>query len=142
MYMRPKSVVRPVAKASTWWLAVVAGCMLVCAACRHEESDHAVVQAAAQQYYGLLLAGDYEGFVSATAGTDSLPASYRAQMVDMVAQHMAALQDKGGMVRAVATRDSLLDSVAYVFLDVTFGDSTVEQVGLKMVREGGRWKMR
>ena len=128
--------------AQTCWLAVLMGCVLLCAACRHEESSHEVVRAAAQQYYELLMAGDYEGFVSGMAGTDSLPASYRAQVVDMVAQHAADMQSKGGMVRAVATRDSLLDSMAYVFLDVTFGDSTVEQVGLKMVCEGDRWKMR
>ncbi len=124
-----------------WAVALAAG-VLLCASCRHEVDEHAVVRAVAQQYYDSLLAGNYDGFVSGMAGTDSLPASYRQQVVDMVAQHHAEMQAKGGLARAVATRDSLMDSVAYVFLDVTFGDSTVEQVGVKMVREGDRWKMR
>ncbi|HBE55409.1 MAG TPA: hypothetical protein DDW22_05205 [Prevotellaceae bacterium] len=76
------------------------------------------------------------------AGTAHLPQSYRQQLVDMVAQHADEMKGKGGMAKAVATRDSLMDSIAYVFLDVTFGDSTMEQVGVKMVREGGEWKMR
>lgn len=129
-------------RASCRWVTALAVGMLLCASCHHEVDEHAVVRAAAQQYYDSLVAGNYDGFVSGMAGADSLPASYRQQVVDMVAQHHADMQAKGGLVRAVATRDSLMDSVAYVFLDVTFGDSTVEQVGVKMVREGGCWRMR
>lgn len=140
--MEQKRHGRP-ARAAVWVrVAALALCVMLPAACGCRQTEHEAVRAAAQQYYGLLLAGDYEAFVSAMAGTDSLPLSYRSQMVDMVAQHAAEMQEKGGLAKVVATRDSLLDSVAYVFLDVTFGDSTVEQVGLKMVREGDCWKMR
>lgn len=110
--------------------------------CKDRIDEHAVVRASAQQYYDSLVAGNYEGFVSGMAGTDSLPRSYRQQVIDMIAQHADEMRAKGGIVKAVATRDSLLDSLAYVFLDVTFGDSTVEQVGVKMVREGNQWKMK
>ncbi len=110
--------------------------------CKDRIDEHAVVRALAQQYYDSLMVGNYEWFVSGMAGTDSLPHSYRQQMIDMIAQHVDEMRTKGGMVKAVATRDSLLDSVAYVFLDVTFGDSTVEQVGVKMVRERNLWKMK
>ena len=133
---------RPGLRASGGWACALVAGMMLCASCRHQVDEHAVVRAAAQQYYDSLLAGNYEGFVAGMAGADSLPARYRQQMVDLVAQHAAEMQAKGGLARAVATRDSLMDSVAYVFLDVTFGDSTVEQVGMKMVREGGQWKMR
>lgn len=128
--------------ASRLWLATLLTALLACVSCGRGVDEHAVVRAAAQQYYDSLLAGNYPGFVAGMAGTAHLPQSYRQQLVDMVAQHVAGMKGKGGMVKAVATRDSLMDSVAYVFLDVTFGDSTVEQVGMKMVREGDGWKMR
>lgn len=124
------------------WLAALVCGMLACASCRRGVDEHSRVRAVAQQYYDSLLAGNYQGFVAGMAGTAHLPQSYRQQLVDMVAQHAAEMKSKGGMAKAVATRDSLMDSIAYVFLDVTFGDSTVEQVGVKMVREGDDWKMR
>ncbi|MGN0233012.1 MAG: hypothetical protein ACI4B5_01150 [Bacteroidaceae bacterium] len=100
------------------------------------------MRAAAQEYFDLLVSGDYEGYLSGFAGVDSLPMSYRQQMLDLVAQYGAEMQSRGGVLKAVVTRDSLHDSIAYVFVDVSFADSTVEQMGVKMVLEGERWKMR
>ena len=45
------------------------------------------------------------------------------------------------MVKAAATHDSIIDSLAYVFLDVTFADSTTERMRVRMVRKGKEWKM-
>lgn len=127
---------------SRQWLVTLLTALYACVSCGQGVDEHAVVRAAAQQYYDSLLAGNYPGFVSGMAGTAHLPQSCRQQLVDMVAQYADEMKGKGGMAKAVATRDSLMDSIAYVFLDVTFGDSTMEQVGVKMVREGGEWKMR
>ena len=46
-----------------------------------------------------------------------------------------------GDTKAVATHDSIIDSLAYVFLDVTFADSTTERMRVRMVRKGKEWKM-
>lgn len=89
----------------------------------------------------MLLTGDCEGYVSGIAGMDSMPLLYRQQMVELTAQHRAEWQSKD-VVRAMVTRDSLHDSIAYVFIDVLFADSTVEQMGMKMILEGEQWKMR
>lgn len=131
-------------KASLPWVSVLLMCMLLCVSCSffHREDEHHRVRAAAQEYFDLLVSGDYEGYLSGFAGIDSLPVLYRQQLTDLAAQYGAELQSKGDIVRATVTRDSLQDSIAYVFVDVLFADSTVEQMGMKMILEGEQWKMR
>ena len=75
------------------------------------------------------------------ANGDDMPPLYRQQMENLVAQYAASLGERGGMVKAVATHDSIIDSLAYVFLDVTFADSTTERMRVRMVRKGKEWKM-
>lgn len=108
----------------------------------HDELTHESVRRAAQQYYTLLAQGDVAQFVDGMADTDSLPEAYRSQLNDMVAQFARQQEKRGGIVRAVATADSLYESSAYVFLDLHYGDSTVEQIGVTMVMQGDKWKMK
>ncbi|MGN1255634.1 MAG: hypothetical protein ACI4UA_00545 [Bacteroidaceae bacterium] len=125
-------------------VSVLLMCVLLCVSCSffHKEDEHDRVRAAAQEYLDRLVSGDYEGYLSGFAGIDSLPALYRQQMAELAAQYRAELKSKGEIMRATVTRDSLQDSIAYVFVDVLFADSTIEQMGMKMILEGEQWKMR
>ena len=68
--------------------------------------------------------------------------AYRSQMVDLVAQYAAREKElRGGLVSARAVGDTVSGDVASVFLEVTFGDSTREEVALPMVKCGEVWKM-
>ncbi|MCD8317648.1 MAG: hypothetical protein LUC45_01795 [Paraprevotella sp.] len=71
-----------------------------------------------------------------------MPDAFRNQMVDLVAQHVAREKERrGGPVAVRALSDTILGDVASVFLEITFGDSTREEVALPMVKCGGQWKM-
>lgn len=118
--------------------------ILLCMAC-HNEADTYTSQsarAAAERYYAALMAGDYETFVDAME-RDSMPADYRQENIDMVAQYADLMGYKGGMLAVNSTRDSLYaDSLAYVFLDITFGDSTHEEILVPLVLQDKKWRMK
>ena len=141
MHMNYKRFFRQLHRASFVWVGVLAMCALLCASCRRKVDEHEAVRAATQHYFGLLLSGDTQGFLSGMANADSLPPYYRQQMENLVAQYAASLGERGGMVKAVATHDSIIDSLAYVFMDVTFADSITERMMVRMVRKGKEWKM-
>ena len=52
-------------------------------------------------------------------------------------------QLRQGIRSAEAVRDTLVDSLhAHVFLNIQFGDSTLEMVSLPLVRTAKGWRMR
>jgi hypothetical protein len=49
---------------------------------------------------------------------------------------------RGGILAAKAERDTMVDSVSMVSLNVQFGDSTREEIVLPVVYTRGRWWIR
>ena len=104
-------------------------------ACSREHPEKIAAQAA-KECYDLLLDGKYDEFIARKANTDSIPASYREQLVanmKMFADQMQ--QEHHGMkeVRIVnCTADTARHS-ANVFLVICFGDSTIEETVVPMV---------
>lgn len=97
---------------------------------------------AAETYYNYLIEGKYDAYVAGIAYSDSMTDDYREQMVDLVAQYMAREKEqRRGLVSAKALRDSVFQGMANVFLEVTYGDSTREEISLPMVKCGDDWKM-
>ena len=113
-------------------------------ACSREHPEKIAAQAA-KECYDLLLAGKYDELIARKANTDSIPASYREQLVanmKMFADQMQ--QEHHGMkeVRIVnCTADTARHS-ANVFLVICFGDSTIEETVVPMVENQGRWLMK
>ena len=109
---------------------------------RHPEKQAAK---AAKQCYDLLLSGRYDAFVAAKTNTDSLPPEYREQLVTNIKMFAAQMdaEHKGmrevRIVNCVASDDG---RSANAFLAVCFGDSTIEEVVVPMVGQGGKWKMK
>ncbi len=105
-------------------------------------SDSERVRLAAEKDYEYLKEGRYEDFVSEIAYADSMSEDYRAQMVDLVQEYAETLnRQHGGFSAIAATNDTIIGDQAHVFLQVTFADSTSEEVGLPMVRVDKEWKM-
>ncbi len=120
-------------------LALVLG---LCACESAEERDSRRVRRAAQEYYSaLLIDKEYDEFLAGMVGTDSMPAAYREQLHALLRQYVAEQERDGNVLQITATADSLRGSHAIVFMDMMFGDSTVEQVSVKMVRSDDRWLM-
>lgn len=120
-------------------LAVLFG-VSVWVSCGDGEGEKA--DQAALTYYNHLIEGRYAEYVSAIAYSDSMTESYRNQMVDLTAQYAAREKElRGGLVAVCVLGDTIAGDVANVFLEVTFGDSTREEIALPMVKCGGVWKM-
>ena len=119
--------------------------LLSIAACRkHGDAlTHASARRAAERYFTMIIDKHYEQFVDGLVGTDSIPDTLRSQMIDLLAQayEKQANEINKKMLKVSATADSIQDSTAYVFLDVLYGDSTTEQVGMLLLFDGERWLM-
>lgn len=100
---------------------------------------------AAEGYYRHLTAGEYELFLQGKAGADSLPESYREQLLAGYKQFMAQQQTDHQGIRGLRTTNAVMDSalqLMQVFLLLEYGDSTQEEIVVPMVEHNGRWRMR
>ena len=123
--------------------AIVYCLLSVCLfACKKGLMTHEAAREAAEEFYSMLIEGDYKGFVEGYADAENMPEDFRRQLVDATAQ-FAAKDDMRSLYRVEATSDSLSeDSTAYVMLQLHFNDSTSEQVGLSLILTEDGWKMK
>jgi hypothetical protein len=114
-------------------------------ACSHPSKEE-MASLAAKGYYEHLIKGETEQFLAGRVGADSLPESYRSQLLDAYRQFVAQQEQNHLGIQEVrivrAQTDSLAD-YTNVFLTLCFGDSTNEEIVVPMVEQGeGRWRMR
>ena len=124
-------------------------------ACSGSNYSHEAAREAAEEFYSMLIKGNYKGFVEGYADAENMPEDFRRQLVDATAQFSDALaprcapnarsmakDDMRSLVSVEAISDSLLeDSTAYVMLQLNFSDSTNEQIELPLVLMKEGWKM-
>ena len=111
-------------------------------ACKKGLMTHEAAREAAEEFYSMLIEGNYKGFVEGYADAENMPEDFRRQLADATAQFMAK-DDMRSLCRVEATSDSLSeDSTAYVMLQLHFNDSTSEQVGLSLILTETGWKMK
>ena len=111
-------------------------------ACKKGLMTHEAAREAAEEFYSMLIEGNYTGFVEGYADAENMPEDFRRQLADATAQFMAK-DDMRSLCRVEATSDSLSeDSTAYVMLQLHFNDSTSEQVGLSLILTETGWKMK
>lgn len=104
-----------------------------------------VASAAAKEYYKLLLEGKYDEYVDGFYRPDSIPGSYRSQLIDNAKMFMAQQkEERRGLldVRVVSAKVDTALHVANVFLILSYGDSTNEEIVVPMVEQKGVWYMR
>ncbi len=95
---------------------------------------------AAEHFYDMLGRGKAEKYVENMYESSAMDSSMHAQYVDMMGQFLhEERQSTGGILSAKSIRDTIVDSVALVFLDVQFADSTNEEIMLPLVYSQGRW---
>ena len=123
--------------------AIVYCLLSVCLfACKKGLMTHEAAREAAEEFYSMLIEGDYKGFVEGYADAENMPEDFRRQLTDATAQFMAK-DDMRSLISVEATSDSIgEDSTAYVMLQLHFSDSTSEQVGLSLVLQEDVWKMK
>ena len=125
--------------------AVLSLCFMLLLSCSRSADPAEVVGRVAKQSYCYLLEGKYEEFVDCHYQPDSIPVSYREQLVANAMMFVGQQKsDHGGMVKVDIIRaevDTALHS-ANAFLSVQYGDSTCEEILVPMVERESVWYLR
>lgn len=113
--------------------------------CKEEPKPEELAAKAAVDGYEHLIAGRYTEYLAGVADTDSLPESYREQLLVNAIQFMSQQENERGGIDSVRLLRVVADTAARradVFLLLCFGDSTKEEVIVPMVERPGGWKMK
>lgn len=119
--------------------------LFVAASCASGPPPDEVAAQAAKVYCDQLLAGKYDQYVDGFYCPDSLPDSYREQLIVNAKMFVGQQQDEHRGIREVRIVNAKADTarhVADVFLVFAYGDSTTEQIVVPMVEQEGVWYMR
>ncbi|MBF1590564.1 MAG: hypothetical protein HXO19_05540 [Prevotella shahii] len=118
---------------------------LLVVACSSGPTPSDVAAQAAKEYYAQLLAGKYDHYVDGFYRPDSIPNSYRQQLIDNAKMFLGQQKtDRRGIldVRVVNAMADTAKRSANVFLLFAYGDSTSEEIVVPMVMHKGVWYMR
>lgn len=100
---------------------------------------------AAKGYYDMLLEGRYDEFVEGQNMPHRIPEGYRQQLVLNAKMFVEQQKNEHRGMKAFQILDAKADTahhLADVYLSVTYGDSTKEQIVVPMVEVEKKWKMR
>ena len=120
-------------------------CLLFSCAGKEEDNQAEIAGNAARQYYSYLLAGNCDAFVDGTCRKGSIRKEYREQLIENARMFIAQQKEDHNGMKAVEVKRVDIDSLhtsANVFLILTYGDKTSEQVLLPMVKSNGLWYMK
>ena len=120
------------------------GVVLLLACSQANKTDFAAANAA-KGYYDLLLKGKADKFVEGMNMPERIPDSYRSQLEANAKMFIGQQNDEHRGIKRVEVVNCVNDSVgtaAEAFLLFCFGDSTVEEVVVPMVKRNGKWLMK
>ena len=118
---------------------------MVIVACTSSLDEGEVAARAAKEYYGYLLQGNVASFVDGHYRPDSIPDSYREQLITNTKMYVNQQNEEHRSIkdiRIVDTKTDMQKHAANVFLVLSFGDSTSEEIVVPMVESGGVWYLR
>lgn len=119
--------------------------LLLFAACSKEVKPEEVALQAAKAYYDQLLNGDCNAYVEGSLKGDSVPESYRQQLVLNMQMYMEQQTKAHGGISGVETKRATYDSLTHTsnaFLVIAYADSVKEEIVVPMVEKNGVWYLR
>jgi hypothetical protein len=123
-------------------------CCLALASCGNKASElkpDELAARAAKLYYENLLHGKCEAYIDGFYRPDSIPESYREQLIVSAKQYVGQMKkDHQGLVsvEAVDARTDTAKHVGEAYLLLGFGDKTKEEVVVPLVLHDGCWMLR
>ena len=120
--------------------------LLMLAACEKKQiNPNEVMGNAAKIYYGYLIEGKYDAYVDGFYQPDSIPGSYREQLIVNAKQYIGQIKDDhSGLaaVQPVRAKTNTAHHVGRAFLMLCFADSTKEEIVVPMVLHEGNWYLK
>ncbi len=114
--------------------------------CKKQEKDAAeIVGKTAKIYYDYLLHDNYEAFVDGSFRPDSIPPSYREQLIANAKMFIGQQKEEHQGIKKITISNATIDTLHHTgnaFLLFSYGDKTTEQVIVPMVERKGVWYMR
>lgn len=99
----------------------------------------------AKAYYDYLIEGKYEAYIDGFYQPDSIPGSYREQLIVNAKQYAAQMKEDHGGLAAVKVAGAKADTArhtGHAFLVLCFKDSTKEEIVVPMALVEGNWMMK
>lgn len=131
-------------------ITIYIGICMLCAmvlSCSHDKTvdEGELAAVAAKGYYDELLMGHYDAFVAGRYQPETIPESYREQLVANAKMFIGQQKDERHGIKSVEINNANVDSVTKivnVFLLVNYGDKTSEQIVVPMVKHKNVWYMK
>ena len=124
---------------------LIVSCQLLIVNCSTRPDPADVAAQTAKQYYDYLLEGKYEAFIDGQYRPDSIPGSYREQLIMNAKMFMWQQQREHRGIKETRIVNAEADTArheANVFMVFCYGDSTTEEVLVPMVENKGIWYLR
>lgn len=125
---------------------LIATITLLLTACENKQANpDEVMGNAAKIYYHYLLEGKYEAYVDGFYQPDSIPGSYREQLITNAKMFKALMTEQHKGLKSVALASAKADTahhVGHAFLIMHFGDGTKEEIVVPMTEHQGKWMLR
>ena len=124
---------------------LIVSCQLLIVNCSTRPDPADVAAQTAKQYYDYLLEGKYEAFIDGQYRPDSIPGSYREQLIMNAKMFMGQQQREHRGIKETRIVNAEADTArheANVFMVFCYGDSTTEEVLVPMVENKGIWYLR
>lgn len=119
------------------------------ASCGGKKKDKKEVHAAtpteiAVMAYEHLMHGEYDDYVRCVQAYDSIPPSYRESILNVLRQASSKTEKERKGIASVSGKDEITNdkgTFSLVRLDITFGDSTKEEIAVPVVKYNGKWRL-
>ena len=100
---------------------------------------------AAKAFYDYLIQGKYDAYFDAFYRPDSIPASYREQLIVSAKQYVWQMKTDHQGLQSVEIAGAKADTARHIgsaFLVLGFKDKTKEEIVVPLVLNNGNWMMR